>query len=227
MVPLWMDADMGVRVVRLTTGEEILSLVCLFEGIADNEGWQPDGALRHWQERSVYFALEVEGDLAGGLQLVLPAATSTLPYQAIWPEVPPASPGRQAHVAILALDAPFRGQGILFWRLAVEMWRHCVGEGLATLSIEVTPRVLPIYWRMGWPLEIQGELRRHWGEDCYLCTLGIPEVAETLLRRAEHSSQYRLIISQAFRVALPVGEPALVVPPKTRCRRPLEPAVLT
>jgi ribosomal protein S18 acetylase RimI-like enzyme len=202
VVPLWRDANTGVRVVRLTRAEEILALVRLFEGIAETEGWRPEGALRLWRERSVYFALEVEGQLAGGLQLVLSDVAGALPYQAIWPEVPSAAPGRQAHVAILALDGAFRGQGLLFWRLVVEMWRHSVGMGVATLSIEVTPRVLPIYWRLGWPLEIQRELRRHWGEDCYLCSLGIPEVAETLLRRAERSSYYRQIIAQAFRVAL-------------------------
>jgi hypothetical protein len=109
---------------------------------------------------------------------------------------------RSAHIAVLALAPAFRGQPLLFWRLAVEMWRYCVTEGINTLFIEVTPRILPLYQRLGWPLVIQGQLRRHWGEDCYLCTLGIPEVAEALLRRAEHSSYYRQIIAQAFRVAI-------------------------
>lgn len=76
-----------------------------------------------------------------------------------------------------------------------------------TLFIEVTPRVLPLYHRLGWPLNIVGELRSHWGEDCYLCTLGIPEVAEALLRRAEHSPYYRQIVAQAFRVTTaPIGQ---------------------
>jgi len=206
VLPLWRDADAGVRVVRLTTAEEIESLVRLFEGIAAAEGWQPEGALRRWLDRSVYFALEVEGELAGGLQLVLPDAAGSLPCEAIWPEVPAGPAKRRAHVAILALDEAFRGQGLLFWRLVVEMWRHCVAQGVATLFIEVTPRVLPLYRRLGWPLKIQGERRRHWGEDCYLCTLGVPEVAETLLRRAEHSPYYREIVAQAFRVALPIRE---------------------
>jgi hypothetical protein len=86
------------------------------------------------------------------------------------------------------------------------MWRWCVGEGIATLSLEVTPRVLPLYRRLGWPLQIRGEARVHWGEECYLCTLGVPEVAEALLRRAGRSPYYRHIIAQAFRVALPARE---------------------
>ena len=206
MVPLWRDTGRSVRVVRLTGKQEIEALVELFEEIAAAEGWQPDGALRLWQGRSVYFALEVEGRLVGGVQVVRPDADGTLPYQEIWPEVPIGRPDRRTHVAVLALDEAVRGQSLLFWRLVVEMWRHAVGEGIATLSLEVTPRVLPIYRRLGWPLEICGELRRHWGEDCYLCTLGVPEVAEALLRRAEHSRYYREIIAQAFRVSLPAAE---------------------
>lgn len=202
MRSLWEDSEHGVRVVRLTAPEEVEMLVQLFESIAQAEGWKPEGALRSGRRRSVYFALEVQGELAGGLQLVLLDGAGTLPYQHIWPEVPLAAGDRQAHVGILAMTTPFRGQTLLFWRLVVEMWRHCVGAGLVSLSIEITPRVLPLYWRLGWPLKVQGELREHWGEPCYLALLGIPEVAESLLRRAEHSAYYREIIAQAFRVEL-------------------------
>ncbi len=202
MLPLWKDAQSGVEVVRLDQAHEVEALVCLFERIADAEGWQSEGSLRHWLNRSVYFALKVKGELAGGVQLVLPNLEGTLPYQAIWPEISLTSARRQAHVAMLALDPAFRGQSILFWRLVVEMWRHSVGVGITTLSIEVTPRVLPLYRRLGWPLEVQGDLRMHWGEPCYLASLGIPEVAEALLRRAEHAPCYQEIISQAFRVTI-------------------------
>ena len=185
MVVLWNNIPNGVRVVRLSAPKEIEELVRLFEDVAQKEGWQPSGALRLWLERSVYFALELNGQLIGGLQMVRPDPMGMLPSQSLWPEVQIGSPGRCNHIAVLALQDAFRGQPLLFWRLVVEMWRYCVGEGLTTLLIEVTPRVLPLYQRLGWPLEIRGELRRHWGEDCYLCTLGIPEVAEALLRRME------------------------------------------
>lgn len=216
MLSLWKDAGCGVEVVRLTEPDEAERLVRLFEAVAETEGWQPDGALRHWVDRSVYFALEVEGGLAGGLQLVLPDPGGTLPYQSIWPEVPLVASGRQVHVAVLALDLAFRGQTLLFWRLVCEMWRHCVGEGVTTLSIEVTPRVLPLYWRLGWPLVVKGQLRAHWGEECYCCFLGVPEVAESLLRRAEHSEYYQAIISQAFRISLsasPQSHPTAALQP--------------
>lgn len=203
MLPLWEDAPSSVIVTRSTGADETDSLVRLFEDVAAKEGWQPSGALRSWLNRSVYFRLYKGGILTGGLQLVLPDGSVTLPYQSVWPEMP--VPLHTAHVAVLALLEEHRGQGMLFWHLAIEMWRHCVGHGIMTVFIEVTPRVLPLYQRLGWPLVIQGELRTHWGEPCYLCSLGIPEVAEAILRRAEHSNYYRQIIAQAFRVEMLVS----------------------
>jgi GNAT superfamily N-acetyltransferase len=211
MSVLWADTDGSVRVVRLTEAKEISALVHLFEGIAAAEGWQPADALHRWRGRSIYFGLQVSGRLIGGLQLVLPDSAGTLPCRSVWPDVPLIGPARRnAHIAILAIEEASRGQGILFWRLVVEMWRYCIAEGITTLFIEVTPRVLPLYRRLGWPLVIQGELRRHWGEDCRLCTLGIPEVAAALLRRAERSTLYREIIAQAFRMTYAVTVPKRV-----------------
>lgn len=211
MLSLWnSDAERSVRVVQWTESEDkqqVQGLVRIFEGIAAAEGWEPGEGLRLWQHRSVYFGLEVRGQVAGGLQLVLPDNEKpflTLPCQSVWPEVGVSAGSvpscRAAHIVVLALEEAVRGEGILFWNVVIEMWRYCIGEGITTLFIEVTPRVLPLYRRLGWPLVIQGDLRRHWGEDCYLCSLGIPEVAEVLLRRAEHSPYYRQIIAQAFRV---------------------------
>ena len=204
MEPLWKDIQGRAQVARLTQPEEIEALVCLFETIAQEEGGEPGNALPLWQNRSVYFALEVEGQIVGGLQLVLPDIEGALPCHSVWPETPTAPSGRYAHIAILALNSAVRGQSLLFWRLAVEMWRYCVGVGIASLFIEVTPRILPLYRRLGWPLEVRGERRAHWGEDCYLCALGIPEVAQALLRRAEASNCYQRIIAQAFRVTISI-----------------------
>lgn len=206
MLVLWSDPAGQVRVVRASEPEEIEALIALLEGVAEEEGWQPDGALRHWVARSVYFAVEVGGEIAGGLQLVLPDASRSLPCQSVWPEVEIKPMSCSAHVAILALARPFRGQPLLFWRLAVEMWRYCVAENLVTLYIEVTPRVLPLYRRLGWPLKIRGKQRVHWGEPCSLCSLGVPEVAEAILRRSERSRFYRAIVAQAFRVNILIRE---------------------
>lgn len=200
MRALWKDAESGVRVVRLTEAAEVEALICLFEAIAVAEGWQPEGALQGGRERSVYFALERRGQPVGGLQLALPDRAGRLPCQALWPEA--AVGPNAAHVAILALAEPLRGEGRLFWALGVELWRYCVASGIATLFLEVTPRVLPLYRRLGWPLQQAGERRQHWGEDCYLCSLGVPEVAAALLRKAERSPYYRRIVAQAFRLPL-------------------------
>ena len=180
----------------------------LFEAVSEEQGWQPGAALRDFRPQSVYFALNRadEESFIGGLQLVLPDASGRLPCQAVWPDVQ-GVPQRSAHIAILAVEAAYRGTPLLFWHLAVEMWRYGVSHGLTTLFIEVTPRVLPLYRRLGWPLTIVGERRVHWGEACYLCTLGLPEVARVLLEKAEHSAYYRQIVAQAFRVTM-VGNEA-------------------
>lgn len=205
MLPLWNDDATGVRVVRLIGSHEEEELIEVFEEIAEAEGWEPGTALRRWQHRSVYFALQVQGRIVGGLQLVLPDASGMLPCQTVWPDVKISNFGRCAHVAILAVEEAYRGHEMHFWRVVVETWRHCVGTGIATLFIEVTPRVLCIYKRLGWPLLIEADRRMHWGEECFLCSLGIPEVAERLLRRAERSPYYRRIVAQAFRVTLPAN----------------------
>jgi len=72
MLPLWREAASGVRVVQLSEAEdvdEVEPLVRLFERAAEREGWQPEGALRRWPERSLYFALEVAGNVTSSLIL--------------------------------------------------------------------------------------------------------------------------------------------------------------
>jgi hypothetical protein len=206
MIPLWSDAERQIRVGRWTEAEEIETLFQFFEMVAENEGWRPDGAIRAWQPHSLYFALEEEKTLLGGLQLTLPDDQGKLPCQSLWTEVELGAPARCVHVAILALAAEARGRTFLFWRLVVEMWRSCVGRGITTLYLEVTPRVLPLYRRLGWPLEVVGALREHWGEDCYLCALRVPAVAEALLRKAERSDYYRQIVAQALRITFALPE---------------------
>jgi len=133
MLPLWCEPDSGLRVGLLTEPEEIEKLVRLFEDVADAQGWQPEGALRLWLARSVYFALEVNGKLAGGLQLALPDSQGGLPCQVVWPEVSIHNAGRCAHVCMMSLAESYRGENAHFWRLAAEMWRYCVEGSIATL----------------------------------------------------------------------------------------------
>jgi len=201
MLPLWSDAHSDVRVVRLTDAVEIETLICFFEEIAIEQNWKPDGALRLWQNSAVYFALEKDGMLIGGLQLVVePDLQGRLPYQSVWPEVQISDASQAAHAAILALQEEYRGRPLLWWKLVVEAWRYAAGHGIPKLSLEVSPRKLALYRRMGWPLEIQSDLRMHWGASTYLCALGIPAVAEAMLRRAEHSRQYQQIVAQGLRL---------------------------
>jgi hypothetical protein len=189
----------GVVVAPLVETEEIAALLRMFEGISVEEGWQPGNQLRAYLSASNHFAVQVDGELAGGLQVVLPGADGRLPCSSVWPEVDIAADGRPAHVTILALRPEYRGRHGLFWPLCVELWRWCVAEHVKTVVLEATPIMLERYRRVGWPLSVIGERRIHWGEECLLCRMQVDEVAGSLLARALRSAIYRPLILQAIR----------------------------
>ena len=116
----------------------------------------------------------------------------------VWPEVELGDETGAAHVTILALKEAYRGRCGLFWPLCVELWRLCRRQDVRTLLLEATPPTLRLYRRLGWPLEIVGDLRRHWGEDCYLCGMDVRAVAETLTEKALRAETYRDLVAQAY-----------------------------
>ena len=77
--------------------------------------------------------------------------------------------------------------------------------------IEATPPTLRLYRRLGWPLRIIGELRLHWGEQCYLCGMGVQDVADALVGKAQRARSYRILVDQAHRMPQ-VGPSTLVNP---------------
>ena len=188
----------------LTAPEEIASLLEQLERIAVELLWQPADQIYAYADRAIHMAA-MEGDkTAGGLQVVVNKQSfinnvvSSLPCLNVWPEV---TIGEQpaAHITILALDQEYRGHPGLFWPLCVELWRWCHAGGIRTLFLEATPATMRVYQRMGWPLEVAGELRLHWGEDCYLCRTDIRQMEEAISRRASRSTRYRAILEQAHR----------------------------
>src|SRR5579859_3370431 len=172
--------DSGVEIASLTTPAEVEQLLCLFADVAKEQGWQPGEHLRDVPGRSCYLVVTVGGELTGGLQMVLPDTAGRLPCQAVWPEVTSDRLCRAAHITILVLKQPFRGNIGLFWPLCVEAWRFCVSRKVEQVLMEATPQMLARYRRVGWPLEVIGELRLHWGEDCYLCGMTIQELGGVL-----------------------------------------------
>lgn len=190
----------ATNVFAATSLAETERLIWMFEGIAGEEGWQPGDQLRAFVQSSVYFMLTVEGELAGGLQLVRPSTLGFLPGHAVWPELPPAGPDA-AHIVVLALRKEFRGSPERFWMLCAEMWRHCFRQRIAELRLECTPAALRIYRRLGWPLEVVGEARTHWGEDCLPVRFDVCAAAGEVVRRGERSALYRGVAAQLFRPA--------------------------
>lgn len=188
----------GAEVAALTSLEEIDQLVSVFEEIATEEGWAANNQLRAFAQCAVYFRLTVCGEVAGGLQLVRASTTGKLPNHAVWPELPAAGP-EDAHITMLALKKHFRGRKGLFWLLCGEMYRYCWRERLTRLWLEATPPTLRAYRRFGWPLEIEGESRLHWGEECFPCRFELGEAARLLARRALESETYRRVFEQLYR----------------------------
>ena len=195
------------RVCRLVSPHEVAALVACFEGIAREQGWRPGEALERHRARSVYWGAWVGERLAGGLHLVPLRGLASPPHRAVWPEVDVSGGGDVAHVLILALRPEYRGRAGLLWPLCVALWRFCAAEGIQTLLLEATPPTLSVYRRLGFPLEVVGELREHWGEDCCLCRMGVAEVADALAHKAQRSPAYRRIVEEAHRGCAPERRP--------------------
>lgn len=182
----------------LTAPNEIASLLEQLGRIAAELLWQPADQIHAHADQAVHIAA-LEGDkTAGGLQVIVNNEVSSLPCLNVWPEV---SMGMQpaARITILALEREYRGHPGLFWPLCVELWRWCQAAGIRTLFLEATPATMRVYQRMGWPLEVAGELRLHWGEDCYLCRTDIRQMEKEITRRASKSTRYQAFLEQAHR----------------------------
>ena len=139
------------------------------------------------------------------MQLALPQENQPFAFQSVWPEVRLDVAGQTAHVAVLAIHPDFRGYRRLFWPLCVQLWRCCVLHGVTRIVIEATPSMLARYRRIGFDLDIVGDLRLHWGEECYLCQANVQAVAGTMLMRSLRSPMYRALVSHAMRTARESG----------------------
>ncbi len=192
--------------------DEVMSerVIALFEGIAAAESWQPGDQLRAHSSRSVYFGVWDETKLIGGLQLVTPDEAGEVPTHLVWPELPVQDKTSGVlHAAVLAVLPEYRGKdsGVAFWQLGSAFWRYCVEQNVKTVWLEATPKMLRCYRLLGWPLVVIGELREHWGEPCYPCSLSVREVAGSLAERALVSTTYRSIFTAALQPKTPELQP--------------------
>ena len=188
-----------MHVSRLAWPDEVSGLVRVFEQLASSEGWRPDGQLHAYPNNSVYFAASDNCVIVGGLQLVVANGSDPLPSQYVWSEIDLSSRTDVAHALILALKKEYRGAYGLFEALTVEMWRYCVAAGITELWHEATPSTLRLYRRIGWPLEIVGDLRMHWGEECYLCRMRTAEVAGNMAAKAIRSQSHKELLAMMIR----------------------------
>ncbi len=189
-----MEEEPQNTAVQVCDSNECDRLIVMLEQIAAELMWQPGEQLRAYAPAAVHFAAYAGGALAGGLQLVPASLCETLPCELVWPEVRLPRRTETAHISIMALRREYRGTAHLLWPLCVAMWRYCAAHHIADISLEVTPDLYRLYRRLGWPLEIVGSLRPHWGEDCFLCRMGAAEVAGDMVIRAMRSRSYRRIV---------------------------------
>lgn len=195
METLYQSEDAS-RIVLLTRPAEVDVFVAALERIAAELSWQPGEQVRACAAHAMHMAVLIGDELAGGMQVVAEGRNSILPCRRVWPEVETAD--ATVHVTIMALEKAYRGPG-LFWPLCVELWRWCDAKGIGTILMEATPTTLRVYRRMGWPLEIVGDLRAHWGEECYLCRTGVRQMEEAIVARARRSGAYRAFVEQGHR----------------------------
>ena len=188
-----------IEVALLEQGKEVQELLILFQHVAEELTWQPGEFLCSASPSSAHLAGFVGGQLAGGIQIVIQNEEGHLPCQRVWQELEFTKEECLGHVTIMALAPEFRGCPGLFWSLCVELWRYCVAHRIEGIVLETTPRMFHLYRRIGWPLQVIGELRRHWGEDCYLCKMQTIEVAGSLLVKALRSQWYQELVCQACR----------------------------
>ena len=184
------------KVILCERLEETSLLVAMLERIAFEQSWKPGEQLRDYEAQAVHFGSYVNGALAGGLQLVPAARCGVLPCERVWPDVHLPRREATAHISVLAVRREYRGNARLLWPLCIAMWRYCAAHGIADISLEVTPKTYRLYTRLGWPLEVVGDLRAHWGDDlCYLCRMGVADVAGAMLMKAPRSALYREIVA--------------------------------
>ncbi|HVA91431.1 MAG TPA: hypothetical protein VNL71_16490 [Chloroflexota bacterium] len=193
----------GVRVSRVRTETEVEEVVRTFERLALSHDWAPDGQLRAYPDLSVYWAVRVDGRLAGGLQLVLGNTEGRLPVRTVWPELDLAGRADVADVALLAFCREHRGTAGLFWLVCAELWRYCAFHGIGELWFEIPPAILRLYRRIGWPLKVAGELREHWGELCYPCRLDVKELTDAMVGRMAAPGLLGQLLHQALRDPIP------------------------
>nr|AAV33349.1 palmitoylputrescine synthase [uncultured bacterium] len=189
----------GFVIARATALEEIEESVTLFEAVSAEMGWSPGDRLRAYAANAEYLMALVGGALAGAVQIVLSNGHDPMPSDHVWPELAAGRRYDLAHASVMALAPRFRGAAGLFGPLGVEMWRLCRDAGKSEIWIECVPRNLAVYRRCGWPLEVAGELRTHFGEPCYLARMGVEAVAESLRARAGRCDGFARLVAQAYR----------------------------
>lgn len=188
------DVESSERTIGiLSRDDEIAELQHVFATIATKEGWQCDGQLSAYDDRSTFVGVRIAGEITGGLQFV--HGPGTLPCLTVWPELGLFDRQDVAELAVLALLPHCRGDRRLLWQIAAQAWRCCWVRGINEIYAEVTPKKLCGYRLLGWPIIASGPLRPHWGEDCVPTRMPIGDALQVVKERAEHSRFFASLLA--------------------------------
>jgi len=165
--------------------------------VAAEQGWlPPEGAIDGYPANSVYFLHSADERVVGAVKAVMGNDNEGLPILDVWPEFDLRGREDVAELSILALAKDSRGHGRSFLPLSAELWRHCALEGVSEVWAELEPRMVAIYRRFGWPMEVMGELREYWGDPLYPCRVGIKEAVLAYRDKARTLSAYEAALLQ-------------------------------
>lgn len=186
------------RRVLLMRADEAEPLFRVFSAVAREQGWDVQGELAADSDHAVIFAAECDRELVGGIKLVL-GNPDGLPITRVWPEMSLVGRVDVADLALLAFRQGCRGSIEALWSVCVEMWRYCVEQDIHEVWAELPPRNLRLYRRIGWPFQVMGELRSHWGEPCLPCMMMVSAARSVVEARADSSGLLRDVLRQALR----------------------------
>jgi hypothetical protein len=197
-------ANLSVQTVTAATHPQlVVQVVAMFEEVASEMAWKPGDQLTAYPTSSSYSVIEVEGRVAGALQLVRGGTSERLPVLKVWPELEADLAGRSdvADAALCAVRKEFRGQRHLYWALYAGAWRHCVRSRIREVWMELSPRKVSAYRSLGWPFTIEGPLRMQWEELCYPCRYSVRESGAAMIALARHSGTYSKTVDDEYQEA--------------------------
>lgn len=184
----WFEpGDLNVKVI---SADEAAPLLRLMYEVSAECGWAVERQLDDYLDDSVFFVAWRDGELVGGIKLVLGNAKG-LPIDECWPETNLVGRTDVADLSLLALRSSDRGNMFVMGSLLATLWRYCLDHGIRELWAKPPVRNYHIYRRFGFPLERMGETRVYWGGPRVPSRIIVDPEHDVMAEKAKGSALYR------------------------------------